>query len=252
MARTQRSIDVKAPVHLLYDQLIQFEDYPRFMTDVESVRQIDDTHLHWSARMADRPVEWDAEICEQEPDRCIAWRSLNGPRSAGKVEVQEVGPDSSRVTFTLESEPQQTPDGAQDNLEHALEQRVQHNLARLKELVESRRPETSAGQSMPAQETGQVAELGIAQGAAQAGDQAAGTQTDKVAELGASQGSGQVPGRATPAAATDQPKAGSKAQPVGMRHIGQMPQDTTAEQHGGSPTSDSMGKPMEPGGRGDA
>ena len=39
------SIEVDVPVRTAYDQWTQFEDFPKFMKDVESVRQVDDTHL---------------------------------------------------------------------------------------------------------------------------------------------------------------------------------------------------------------
>ena len=63
-----------------YDQWTQFEEFPRFMEGVESVRQLDDTHLHWVAEIAGKTQEWDAEITEQTPDQRIAWTSTTGDR----------------------------------------------------------------------------------------------------------------------------------------------------------------------------
>ncbi|HEY0844296.1 MAG TPA: SRPBCC family protein [Noviherbaspirillum sp.] len=142
MATIQQSIDINVPVHTAYNQLTQFEDYPRFMEEVEAVRQIDDTHLHWKTVMSNRPVEWDAEITEQEPDRCIAWRNVSGPTNTGKVEVEPAGPDSSRVTLTIQVEPEQVPGSSADNGEQQMAQRLRLDLARLKEFIESRRART--------------------------------------------------------------------------------------------------------------
>lgn len=145
MATIQHFIDIKVPVHTVYNQLTQFEDYPRFMEDVEAVQQLDDTHLHWKAIMSSRPVEWDAEITEQQPDRCIAWRNTSGPTSAGKVEVQSAGPDASRVTLTLEAVPAQASSGPSGgNGEAEMSRRLKQDLARLKEFIEARGSETGA------------------------------------------------------------------------------------------------------------
>ncbi|MEN8581091.1 SRPBCC family protein [Burkholderia sp. RS01] len=43
MATVQESIDVNVPVGQAYNQWTQFEDFPRFMSGVDAVRQLDDT-----------------------------------------------------------------------------------------------------------------------------------------------------------------------------------------------------------------
>lgn len=144
MARIQQSIEIRVPVHAAYNQLTQFEEYPRFMEDVSAVQQLDDTHLHWTTSMSNRPVEWDAEIIEQEADRCIAWRNTSGPTNTGKVEVQPAGTDASRVIFTLESKPEQVPGSAAGDSEEEMARRLKMDLARLKEFMESRGAETGA------------------------------------------------------------------------------------------------------------
>lgn len=57
MTKIEQSIEVNVPAHAVYNQLTQFEDYPRFMEDVEEVRQLDDTHLHWHAKMNSHDME---------------------------------------------------------------------------------------------------------------------------------------------------------------------------------------------------
>ena len=64
----EESIDVDVPVRTAYDQWTQFEEFPRFMDGVESVVQLDDTHLRWEAEIAGATRIWDAEISEQTPD----------------------------------------------------------------------------------------------------------------------------------------------------------------------------------------
>jgi hypothetical protein len=135
-------------VHAAYSQLARFEDYPRFMEEVEAVQRIDDTHVHWKTIMSNRPVEWDAEITEQEPDRCIAWHNVSGPTNAGKIELQPMGPDTSRVTLTLHSEPEQVPGSPAGNDEEAMTRKIRQDLARLKDFIETRGSGSGAGKDM--------------------------------------------------------------------------------------------------------
>lgn len=142
MQRIAQSIDIGVPAHVAYQQLSQFENYPGFMQDVEAVRQLDDTHLHWTTKMADRNVEWDATIVEQIPDRCIAWHNTNGPANAGRVEVQEVSSQSSRVTMALESGTEHLPGSPPGDSEAKMSIRLRQDLARLKQVIEARNATT--------------------------------------------------------------------------------------------------------------
>lgn len=144
MAIIQQSIEVRVPVHTAYNQLTQFEDYPRFMQDVETVRQLDDTHLHWEAKMSYQTMEWDAEITEQQPDRCIAWRNHGGPANSGRVEVQPLGDDQARITLTMECDPGQISSAQGGDGEAMMAQRLEQDLARFKEFIESQGTETGA------------------------------------------------------------------------------------------------------------
>ena len=51
MATIEQSIEVNVPVRTAYNQWTQFEEFPRFMEGVESVRQLDDKRLHWRANI---------------------------------------------------------------------------------------------------------------------------------------------------------------------------------------------------------
>ncbi|HJV51893.1 MAG TPA: SRPBCC family protein [Noviherbaspirillum sp.] len=155
MARIQQSIEVNVPARAAYGKLVQFDEYPRFMEGVETVRQTDASHLHWSARLAGRSMEWDCEITERLEDRRIAWRNVSGPQNAGTVDLEETGRGKASVTLTMECDPQQVL-GAQDgNAERALSQRMWEDLARFKKLVETRdhesgdwRPSTPQAQAV--------------------------------------------------------------------------------------------------------
>ena len=74
------------------------------MEEVESAEQVDDTHVRWTTKIGQHARDWQSEIVEQKPDQCIEWRNVEGPVSTGRVEVEALGTDSTRVTFTVESE----------------------------------------------------------------------------------------------------------------------------------------------------
>jgi uncharacterized membrane protein len=46
MSTVTESVDVEAPVHTVYNQWTQFEEFPNFMDGVERVTQLDDRHNH--------------------------------------------------------------------------------------------------------------------------------------------------------------------------------------------------------------
>jgi uncharacterized membrane protein len=79
------AIEVQVPASTAYNAWTQFELFPSFMEDVEEVKQKDDRHLHWRAKVWGKTEEWDAEITEQIPDKRIAWRSEGGATNAGVV-----------------------------------------------------------------------------------------------------------------------------------------------------------------------
>ncbi|HJV80684.1 hemerythrin domain-containing protein [Noviherbaspirillum sp.] len=147
MATVQQSIDIHVPAHAVFNQLTHFEDYPEFMDEVEAVQQIDDRHLHWTTRMANRNVEWDAEITERQADRCIAWRNTSGPTNIGMVEVEAAGPDDAHVTVTLESDASQVPGSMAGESASELSRRLKLDLARMKDFIESHGPGTEVWRS---------------------------------------------------------------------------------------------------------
>src|SRR3981081_141892 len=106
MATVEKSIEVNVPVRRAYDQWTQFESFPQFMEGIKEVRQVDDTHLHWTAKIGGKEVEWDAEITEQIPDERIAWRSTGGRKHAGVVTFHRIDDSTTRVMLQLEAEPE--------------------------------------------------------------------------------------------------------------------------------------------------
>jgi uncharacterized membrane protein len=141
MSKVEKSIEVNVPVSTAYNQWTQFEEFPRFMEGIEEVRQLDDKRLHWRANIGGKREEWDAEIVQQVPDQRIAWRSTSGAPNSGVVTFESLAPATTRVQLQLEYTPQGPAESMGDAM-GLLSRRVEGDLKRFKEYIESRGAET--------------------------------------------------------------------------------------------------------------
>jgi uncharacterized membrane protein len=137
------TIEVELPVSTVYNQWTQFEDFPQFMEGVEEVRQLDDTRLHWIAKVGGRRAEWDAKILEQHPDRQISWVSEDGRATRGTVTFEELAPARTRVQLSM-SYMTQGPRELIGSAAGLDERRVRGDLQRFKDMIEARNEETGA------------------------------------------------------------------------------------------------------------
>jgi uncharacterized membrane protein len=143
METIKESIDVNVPVSTAYNQWTQFEQFPKFMEGVESVTQIDDTHLRWAANVGGARREWEAEIVEQVPEQKIAWRATSGNGPNGIVTFEPLGPESTLITVEMSYE----PDGLKEQLGAKVgvdSRQVAADLNRFKQLVETMGAQTGA------------------------------------------------------------------------------------------------------------
>lgn len=141
MATIEKSIEVNVPVTTAYNQWTQFEAFPKFMENVESVRQVDDTHLHWVAEYGGARNEWDAEITEQVPDQRIAWQGTGGVQQSGLVVFEPLDEARTKVSVTMEWK----PEGVKEKVGAVVgvdSRSVGEDLDRFKELIEERGVET--------------------------------------------------------------------------------------------------------------
>jgi uncharacterized membrane protein len=77
--RVAHAVTINRSPEELYRFWRDFQNLPRFMKHLKSVRAIADRRSHWVAKApAGTTVEWDAEITEDRPNELIAWRSLEG------------------------------------------------------------------------------------------------------------------------------------------------------------------------------
>ncbi len=141
MEKIEKTVDVEVPIQTVYNQWTQFEEFPRFMEGVKSVKQLDDKRLHWVAEIGGKQKEWNARIIEQIPDRKIAWQSEAGEFTAGTVTFQPAGNNRTRVHLELSYDPKGFVENTGDAL-GVVSGRVEGDLERFKEFIEHRGQET--------------------------------------------------------------------------------------------------------------
>ena len=108
MNAAQGSIVVKAPVTDVYKRWLEFEDYPKFITAIKSVRKLDENHFVALLGFNGKQYETTLEMMMRVPERRLAWRTLADHRApdhfaAGVVSFAALSDQSTCVTLKLTS-----------------------------------------------------------------------------------------------------------------------------------------------------
>ena len=145
-----RAVTINRPAEDLFRFWRNFENLPRFMTGLVSVKA-EGKRSHWVARgPMGAHAEWDAEIVTEEPNRLIGWRSLEGSEvaTAGSVHFTPApGGRGTEVKVVMKYEP---PAGKVGALFAKLfgedpARQIQENLRRFKQLMETGEIPTAHG-----------------------------------------------------------------------------------------------------------
>ena len=145
MPKIEDTIEVQVPVQQAYNQWTQFEDFPKFMEGIQSVQQLDDTHVKWVADIRGESRQWTTEITEQRPDEKVAWKTIEGEvKNDGVVTVEPMGEAQTRVNVQMEIEGDSTAENVAGDLLGVVKGQVRGDLERFKQLIENRDEETGA------------------------------------------------------------------------------------------------------------
>jgi uncharacterized membrane protein len=90
-ASTRKSLIISRSPEELYQAWRDFEQLPRFMRQLISVKETGDGRSHWVAQgPAGTVVEWDAEFLDDRPNQYMAWQSLENSdvENSGSVEFR--------------------------------------------------------------------------------------------------------------------------------------------------------------------
>jgi uncharacterized membrane protein len=141
--RVNKSIVINSSPEELYQFWHDFENLPRFMHHLESVRVTGDGRSHWVAKApAGASVEWDAEVTEDRPNELIAWRSLEGADVYNRGSVRFERAPGGRGTIVRVEIDYDPPGGGLGAAVAKLfgeepEQQVGSDLRRFKQVIET-------------------------------------------------------------------------------------------------------------------
>ena len=140
MGSVTKSIIVNAPVEQVFSFWRNFENFPRFMENIESIQVTGENMTHWKSRgPLGTSVEWDAKTTSVQENKKIAWQSTEGTiETHGAVTFEEAGPGQTKVTVGLEYQP---PAGVLGEAVAKMfsdpEDQLEEDLGRFKEVAES-------------------------------------------------------------------------------------------------------------------
>ena len=141
----QRFVDVGVPLETAYNQWTQFEEFPKFMHRVTSVKQDEEERqkIHWEEKIWFSRRQWDAEITEQIPDERIAWRTVSGTSHVGHVTFHRLDDDLTRVMVNIDFQPTGLFEKMGSGLRF-VKRATQSDLARFKAFIETHGQETGS------------------------------------------------------------------------------------------------------------
>ncbi|WP_013322443.1 SRPBCC family protein [Gloeothece verrucosa] len=150
--KAEKIVTINKPTEYLYNFWHNFENLPTFMKHLQSVTLYDNNRSHWVTKAPlDNTVEWDAQIIKDEPNRLIAWTSVEDSQieHSGFVRFQPApGDKGTEVKVVIEYN---LPAGAIGETLTKLfgenpKQQIGDELARFKMLMEAGEIATNDGQ----------------------------------------------------------------------------------------------------------
>ena len=112
LVQVHKTIELQAPIDLVYGLWTRYENFPRFMSTLKSIRDEGNGRSHWTVYgPGGVPVSWNAEVTRLVPNEALAWRSLPGSvvPNCGTIHFTPTGDGGTRVDIELAYDP---PGGA--------------------------------------------------------------------------------------------------------------------------------------------
>jgi membrane protein len=135
MASIVCSVDVERPVREVYERWSRIDELPLILSNVVSIRRLDERTTRWVVRIAAEQREFDAVVTEEVPSLRMAWKGLGVPHQAGVVTFHRLSDRRSRMTVQLDWEPAGLFDRVGDRL-GLVQRAVRSDLQAFKRHVE--------------------------------------------------------------------------------------------------------------------
>jgi uncharacterized membrane protein len=130
----QRWTDVAVPIEKAFEAWMNFDEYPKFMHRVLSIKQ-EDNKLTWDEKIWFSKRQWEAEIVEQRDNELVAWKTTSGAAHAGVVSFHRLEDHLTRVMVTVDFRPTGMFEKMASGLRF-VKRAVEADLARFKSYVE--------------------------------------------------------------------------------------------------------------------
>lgn len=136
----ERTVRIDAPPELVYDQFANYENFPRYMSNVVEVRDLGQRRSHWVVKgPAGTEYTWDAVLTEHDRPHRLAWETEPGSdiEQSGDIYLEPFR-NGTRATVRLSYRP---PAGALGHAVAALtgtdpKRQLDQDLSRMKTLIE--------------------------------------------------------------------------------------------------------------------
>ena len=131
----QRWTDIAAPIDVVYERWTEFEDFPKFMHRVLSVKKEDRNKLSWEEKIWFSRRQWEGEITERRKNDRIAWKTTKGTSHSGVVTFHKLDTNLTRVMVDMDFHPSGMIEKMASGMRF-VKRAVQADLARFKAYVE--------------------------------------------------------------------------------------------------------------------
>jgi uncharacterized membrane protein len=131
----QRWTDIAAPIDVVYERWTEFEDFPKFMHRVLSVKKEDRNKLSWEEKIWFSRRQWEGEITERRKNERIAWKTTKGTSHSGVVTFHKLDSNLTRVMVDMDFRPSGMIEKMGSGMRF-VKRAVQADLARFKAHVE--------------------------------------------------------------------------------------------------------------------
>lgn len=136
MSEIESSVRVRAAPGVVFDRFTRFEEYPTYMTGVDTVERdpADAARVRVGFSVGSVPREYTIEVAVDADARRLSWTSVEGPAHSGVATVTGSG-DGSELTLYVDFHPHGAVESIGDAL-GVIRSRVGRDLRRFAEHVE--------------------------------------------------------------------------------------------------------------------